>query len=347
MKINKFMDYKLKKIYEELCKNSLSKDTSTATLPKIYEAVAKKSSGGLLSSKQSNVTYDNVIAKALFGDSSKIQDIPVPKGNYKLGGTYKVFPEDMKVYTALFPVTPPKADQDLETTSVGTKGSGNGEIALYWLLNKNYSVTDNRSAGKPDLSINVNGTEIGVEVKAYDSKTIGLGRFGDQKHNRSLLSIVFGLKALLSGLSPAGQTKRPPSLDTFNKEELINAFSILSIFDNNSQLREAASSKNFIPINEIYKQVDLVIRGLNLTSGKYTPEEGAAKMLLTFLSTKLSEKPGFGGYMANVKSNGDISYHKIPLQQELEKIDPVVILDNVNANGAALLIRPDSLFSDH
>lgn len=319
----------------------------TKNLSELYEMAAKKSPKAAATPKFPTASYDNVIAKALFGDSTRVNEIPVPVGDYKLGGNYKVQAEDMKAFSALFPVTPPKADQDLESAAAGTKGSGNGEIALYWLLKKNYQVTDNRSAGKPDLSVNLNGIEIGVEVKAYDSKVIGLGRFGDQKHNRGLLSIVFGLKALLAGLSPSGPAKRTPSLDTFNREELASAFDTLLMFDGNKQLREAAKSGNFVPINEIYKQVDSVISGLGLESGNYTPEQGAAKMLLAFLTTKLKEKPGFGGYMANVKGSGEISYHKIPSKEELEQIAPDVILNNVNANGAALLIRGDSLFPNH
>lgn len=338
------MDYRLKQIYESMLRgeqapiqnSSLSNLCEMARKPKIPAGP-----------KPPAASYDNVIAKALFGDSTLVGKIPTPVGDYKLGGNYKVHPDDMKAYSALFPVTPPKADQDIDTAVAGTKGSGNGEIALYWLLKKMYHVTDNRSAGKPDLSVIEGGVEKGVEVKAYDTKIIGLGRFGDQRQNRGLLSIVFGLKALLAGLSPSGPAKRTPSLDTFNKEELTTAFETLLLFDGNKQLREAASSGNFVPINEIYKQVDSVIDGLGLISGKYTPEQGAAKMLLAFLTTKLSEKPGFGGYMANVKGNGEISYHLIPSKEELERMSPEIILNNVNANGAALLIRADSLFPSH
>lgn len=339
------MDSRLSKLYESMIKGDQISYKKPASLSNLYEATRKVKAPPV--PKPPAASYDNVIAKALFGDSKRIEEIPSPVGDYKLGGQYKVQAEDMKVYSALFPVTPPKADQDIETAAAGTKGSGNGEIALYWLLKKHYQVTDNRSAGKPDLSINENGAEIGVEVKAYDTKVIGLGRFGDQRQNRGILSIVFGLKALLAGLSTSGTPKRTPSLDTFNKEELTGAFETLLLFDGNKQLREAASTGNFVPINEIYKQVDSVISELSLESGNYTPEQGAAKMLLAFLTTKLEEKPGFGGYMANVKGNGEISYHKIPSKEELNKMAPEVILNNVNANGAALLIRADSLFPSH
>ena len=339
------MDHSLIKIYESMRRGDVISSDPFNSLSNLYEMArkAKVPTGP----KPPAASYDNVIAKALFGDSTLVGQIPNPAGVYKLGGHYKVDQQDMKVYSALFPVTPPKADQDIDTAVAGTKGSGNGEIALYWLLKKSYTVTDNRSAGKPDLSVIDGGTEIGVEVKAYDTKIIGLGRFGDQRENRGLLSIVFGLKALLAGLSTSAPAKRTPSLDTFNKEELTSAFETLLLFDGNKQLRDAAATGNFVPINEIYKQVDSVVAGLGLQSGNYTAEQGAAKMLLAFLTTKLGEKPGFGGFMANVKGNGEIAYHKIPSKQELEKMPSEIILNNVNANGAALLIRADSLFPSH
>jgi hypothetical protein len=360
-------DYFLSKIYEQMSKDSpaANKSINKYSLASLYEAVVqneknqedvqfeadpnfetelqnqttqkKKQSKPVTTVTTPEQSYDNVIANALFGNKDAIDQIPQPKGNYMLGVSTHVNEQDKNIYTKLFPLTPPKKGSAI--SDVGTKGSGNGEIALYWLLSKHYQVKDNRDAGKPDLAVIQKGNEVGVEVKAYDAKKIGLGRFGDQKDNRNVLSIAFGLKALLAGLSN-NAAKRTPSLDTFNKEELTSAFHILSIFDKNEALREL--SAEFLPIQEIYKQIDYVKEKLQLKE-EYTPEQGAANMLLAFLSTKLKEKPGFGGYMANVKNNGEITFHQIPSEEDLKNIEPKKILDNVNANGAALLINLENL----
>lgn len=337
------MDYRLIKIYESMLRGETSSQQSPTSLSNLYEmarpAMPKEpkppKEPKLLKPTPPEVSYNEVIAKYI-GNEDPIDNYVIPPGNK----TIKIHnPEDLKKYQTLFPVTPPKAGKTLD--DAGTKGSGNGEIALYWLLRKTYpSIKDNRDSGKPDLAVNQNGAEIGLEVKAYDSKRIGLGRFGDQHENRNVLSIVFGLKALLSSLN-SEQSKRTPSLDTFNKEELTSAFNILSMFDKNEELRGIA--QEFLPIKEIYRQIDIVKQKLGLDV-EYTPERGAANMLAAFLMTKLSTKPGYGGYMVNVKHNGEIEYSKVPTEEQIRNIEPAIILNNVNANGAALLIRPDVLF---
>ena len=322
------MDYKLKRLYENMLReeNPQPSQPSQATLSDVYKTTKASKA------PTSEVSYEQVIYKYI-GDVQ-------PLDSYDIGKSTRIQnSEDLKHYKTLFSVTPPKVGKALE--DAGSKGSGNGEIALYWLLKKTYpSIKDNRDSGKPDLAVNINGTEIGLEVKAYDSKKIGLGRFGDQKENRNLLSIVFGIKALLSGLM-SKEFKRPPSLDTFNKDELLNSFEIFAALDKNGELRNI--STNFAPIREIYRQIDLVKTALQLESD-YTTVQGAANMLLLFLLTKLQVKPGFEGYMVNVKMGGEIDYHKIPSEQEIRSIDPNIILNNVNANGAALLINLDALF---
>ena len=322
------MDYRLKLLYENMLReeNPQPSQPSQSTLSNVYKTTKASKV------PMSEVSYEQVISKYI-GDAQ-------PLDSYVIGKSTRIQnPEDLKHYKTLFSVTPPKVGKALD--DAGSKGSGNGEIALYWLLKKTHpSIKDNRDSGKPDLAANINGTEIGLEVKAYDAKKIGLGRFADQKQNRNLLSIVFGIKALLSGLM-SKEFKRPPSLDGFNKEELLNSFEIFAALDKNDELRNI--SNNFAPIREIYRQIDLVKTALHLESD-YTTLQGAANMLLLFLLTKLRVKPGFGGYMVNVKIGGEIDYHKIPSEQEIRSIDPNIILNNVNANGAALLINLDALF---
>ena len=296
-----------------------------------------------------NATYPQVIAHALFGDSSLTNSINPPQGTYELGGLSRVVPADMETFKALFPVNPPKKGMEIGTAA--TKGSGYGEIALYWLLSKAYpDIQDGRGGGDPDLKIHPNSpSQIGVEVKAYGGdKMITIGRFGEQHINRRVLSIVFGLKALVESFDPSTPA-RMPSLDAFNSEELISAFQVLAKFDGNVPLRES----NFPLLHDVYKQIDQVKAALNLGNdpGSFTEkdtETGAGRMMLSFLKTKLKEKPGFGGYLVNVTEKGDIQYKRVPSEEEVDVTlgnDPKLVLSNVTANGAALKANFDRLFS--
>lgn len=358
------MDHNLIKIYESLLNNSAAKNNEFS-LKHLYEAKVAKSSKSqdlaklstsspkLKSSKPVSTSdpdlYDKIIAKTLLGDPDKHKLIPLPSENYTLGTSVNISnAQDLKYFKQLFAVTPPKTGQSLET-SVGTKGSGNGEIALYWLLQKKYrsKVADGRGGSEPDLKV----SGVGVEVKAYDTKKIGLGRFGDQRDNRLLLSIAFGIKTLLSSFSAGKSSEsRVPSLDTFNKFELIQAFTSVLELNSNASLRQI--SPTFPPIKALYDQIDHVLKELGyanatkLKANEETAKEVSAKLLIKFLNTKLELKPGFGGYLATVwasENSAGVSYTQINEGYE-SKLSSDEILDNVNANGAALLINPDNLF---
>ena len=357
------MDYQLGKLYEGMRKGT-AMELQRQSLTDLYEAVKKAEKKAEKKARKekepavavgpvtvSGSEYDSVIANALFGKPAAVDRIPVPRGTYLVGQQTQVDDADMETYRKLYPVTPPKAGQTVAETSVGTKGSGNGEIALYWLLNKKYDITDNRSASKPDLAVTYESMTYGIEVKAYEEKRITLGRFGDQHKNRGILSIVFGLRALLNVLDP-DKAVRVPSLDTFNKQELINSFELLKSFDDNKQLRSIAHK--FTPIAMIYQQIDVVLRNLDLRSGEFTATEGAAAVVAALLKTKLKIKPGYtssespnmgNGYLASVSESGRIKYHQVS-ERNIDDLDANIILDNVNANGAALLITPDVLFRD-
>ena len=81
--------------------------------------------------------------------------------DYILGENVNVNGEDGNIFKQLYSVAPPKKNS---TDDIGSKGSGHGEVALYWLLSKNNDVQDNRKGGAADLLVN----GFGVEVKAYD-----------------------------------------------------------------------------------------------------------------------------------------------------------------------------------
>ena len=293
------MYYNLKKAYESILTSSEESqhENNNLSLVSLYEAVlSKQASSADPSSVDPSSTasaanaqpvsasiYDQLIAKKL--GLSKGQPLPQPVGDYNIGVDVNVHAKDADIYNKLFPLAPPKgASPDLEGEIIGSKGSGNGEVALYWLLNKKYDIVDSRSSGAPDLTVTIQGKKIGIEVKAY-GKTgkIGLGRFGKQKENRQLLSIVFGLKALMSTFGQENKNvSRMPSLDTFSSEELLSAFSELTSLDNNKELKKHAHK--FTPISTIYQQISFVTSKLGLAEGEYTSELAAAKMMLRLLT---------------------------------------------------------------
>jgi len=277
--------------------------------------------------------YDQLIAYSLFGDTNKISEIPNVSKKYSVGKDDKVSTEDLKVYKKLYPVTPPK--QGKEIGSAGTKGAGNGEVALYWLLSRSgVNVADGRGSDAPDLKIN---NSIGLEVKSYGKRNITLGRFGNDYDTRKKLGYVIGLDVLISNLTG---DQRAPSIDSFNKDELIRGFGTLSKFSSNKNLR--AASQDFELIKDIYSKIDSLTKELGLEQG-FAPREGAAAILRQLLSTKAKNKPGDGGYIVDVSEDGKIKYTQVT-QSKIDSLDSDTIIKYVSANGSALKIYPQELF---
>lgn len=332
-------DYFLNKLYDSVLKNSITKASELKILTETYriieEARGRKPAQPKAPITSTSDYINNILTQAV--QDGKVKQIE-PVGKYNLDNIQdnlmKVSPEDMNAYTILYTEAPPT-----RTGVPQSKGSGKGELALFWLLGKSYnSVVDSRGEGQPDLTVDGKG----VEVKAMPGGMIGLGRFGEQYENRTLLSIVFGLKAILSLSSMATNTVRPPSLDTFNREELVDAFQAVVNLDNIKELRAIAPI--YTPIASLYKQIDLLLNKLQLVSGEFKAEEGAAKLLTTILKTKLKDKPGFPGYIANCFRDGNIRVYPVT-EEKLDDLSPEIILNNVKADGATLKVKPSALFS--
>lgn len=275
----------------------------------------------------SSEVYNKIIEK-------KLGSFPTPKGNYKLGVNVNLSGEDAKIFKELYPISPPKKGQ--EDSDVGTKGSGNGEIAMYWLLSKNYNVVDGRGGGAPDLYVN----NIGVEVKAYNAKKITLGRFGSDAESLSLLNTLFGLNSLVSSIEKDSTKSKKSNPLTFTKSDIIGAFESLRDFSSSSELREL--STRYQLIKNIFDKVGELIDKLNL-SDDFSVDNASANMIKKIISTKIKEKPGDGGYIVNVTENGDIKYTQIT-QDKLTKTDPKTILDNSAINQGAIIIDPEAIF---
>jgi len=275
-------------------------------------------------------TYDKVIKNAL-----KIEEIPQVQDSYELGKDTNVNGEDAKIFKALYSVIPPKKGKEIDTA--GSKGTGNGEISMYWLFNyqPGHTAQGTQGGGKPDL--NIDG--VGVEVKAYDSSRITLGRFASDKANINLLNTLFGLDALVSTIDKTeGKDKKASSLN-FSRSDISRAFNTLQDFSGNADLRELATK--YPLINSIYSKVDDLIQQLGLQSN-FTAADAAGTLLKRILITKFKEKPGFGGYIVNISENGDLKYTQIT-EDKVRKIDNEKVLENTFINQGSIIINPEEL----
>jgi hypothetical protein len=273
--------------------------------------------------------YDKTIQSAL-----NTETVPAVQGKYSLGASISLSGNDGDIFKKLYPISPPKGGK--EVGSAGSKGTGNGEIALYWLFahQAGHDAMGTQGGDNPDL--NIDG--VGVEVKAYDTNRMTLGKFGSDKANIELLNTLFGLDALVSSLESKGASKKVSTATNFNKVDLINTFNTLRDFSS-SDLREL--SDKYSLIGNIYSKVDSLLQSLNLESS-FDSDEGAAKLLKQILLIKFAKKPGFGGYMANVTENGKISFRKVT-EEGINNLSTDEILNNTYINGGAIIINPEGL----
>ncbi len=255
-------------------------------------------------------TYNDTIRYALYGKDYKDKPIPTPSTKYPYkNGTFgtKVASADKELFTKLYPVKPPKVGK--EVGSAGSLAVGNGEIALYWLYHFSNSarVEEGRDGDDPDLFFNGNG----VEVKSWDKPTgmHGLGRFGADKENLQLLSIIFGFNAIASALGQEDKVPKTVNPTNFRGPQLVDAMRKVAEFkelvdDNGDLVNQYPLFKN------IKNNTDLVYSKLNLSDGD-SPEEMARKMTVSLLEPKLSRKPGDGNHLVNVTADGDMKFFQI------------------------------------
>jgi hypothetical protein len=275
--------------------------------------------------------YDGVIKKSL--GLKENEPIPTPAGNYTLKDStfsIQVDSRDKSTFDKLYNVAPPKKGED----EGETKGVGNGEVALYWLYQySNNTVEVGRAGDDPDLFINGKG----VEVKAYKSHVgkIGLGRFGADKENLQLLSVVFGIKALSEVLG-SKQEKSTINPTNFKGSDLTPAFEQLIQLEKIPDLETLASQYSIF--TTIKQNIDTLNQSLNSPKNA---QEGAQAMAYKMIESKLGRKPGNGGYLANVLKNGDIKFFKI----ELDKVKSNEnLLDNFAAKQSAIYLDFGKIF---
>lgn len=283
--------------------------------------------------KESSEVYDTTIKKALGKDT-----IPKSKNKYPFPGkggssfSIQVKADDKDVWDKLYNIAPPKKGEE----EGETKGVGNGEIALYWLYNFSNSgvnVEEGREGDDPDLFFN----KVGVEVKAYSSHTgkIGLGRFGADKDNLALLSVIFGINALSKALG-GGDLARTVNPTNFKGEDLTPAFNqVLEL----EKIDDLAGLATKYPIFKTLKDnIDTINTALE---NPESPDEAAIAMAYKILEAKLGRKPGNGGYLANVLKNGDVKFFSINLDKLRTSKD---LLNNFSAKQSAIYLNFAKVF---
>jgi len=177
-----------------------------------------------------------------------------------------------------------------------------------------------------------------VEVKAYSSHTgkIGLGRFGADKENLALLSVIFGINALSKALG-GGETLKTVNPTNFTGTDLVPAFTQVLDLEKIDDLPGLAARY------PIFKTLKDNIDTLNTQlSNPDTPETAAKAMALKMLTSKLGRKPGNGGYLANVLKNGDVKFFAI----NLNKVEgSEALLSDFAVKQSAIYVNFDKLFS--
>tara|TARA_Y100000361_G_scaffold151726_1_gene169668 strand:+ start:455 stop:1639 length:1185 start_codon:yes stop_codon:yes gene_type:complete len=286
--------------------------------------------------------YDAVI-RAHLGLSND-QPIPKPKHKYSFdpgGGSFsiQVKGEDLKYWDDFWNLTPPKVGAEIGTTS---KGSGDGEISLYWLYqhsDSGTSVRGTQGADNPDLEFN----GLGVEVKAFKGHVgkQGLGRFGQDREQLKMLGVIFGINALASrfkGLPEGGKRGEkdvnPLTWDGKNLEDAMEEVIKFQKID----LEQLAS----IPGYDIFKEIKENMDFLNERLGNYTSaEEGARSMALEFIKPKIARKPGDGGFLVNVLRTGDCRFWKIEYDKVVNNENA---LKHIGASQAMMKVNFEELF---
>lgn len=204
---------------------------------------------------------------------------------------------DKKTFSLLYPLKP--------LTKSGNKDSnivGKGEIAFYWLIKYNqtqYNVKSNiYDKYQPDYTIN----EVGVEIKSFDTDFVNLGRFSNNEYFGDLLEIL-NVSYTIS------------TIYQFENSLSSSFYSTLSI--NYNQLNEvftnvyAAKSSSYGGIKNAFTRLEYIYSS---KTGKNLPEDSneLSKFFITeLIKTKISNKPGIGGFIINLQSNGNLKANKI------------------------------------
>jgi len=260
-------------------------------------------------------TYDSIIRHHLGLQDD--QPIPRVENTYawpgRGGSTFniQVKGNDLKHWKDFWELAPPKKGKEIGSSS---KGTGNGEVALYWLYQHggapSVNVEGTQGSDNPDLEFN----GIGVEVKAFGTdhkKAKGLGRWSQDKDQLDALGILFGFQKLVSTLQPKASGKLPPDISPNN----FKGYQLQAAFEYMDKLLEV-DLEQLGDIYSIFRDIKTRLDSLVGKIGEWKdPEDGARRMAVYFISPKVGRKPGDGGFLTHVKEDGDCRFWQFDVEK--------------------------------
>jgi hypothetical protein len=313
------MDYRLKKLYESIL-NQNAEQLNTNSINEAYKQVLEQTSSirsassaqqqiltpvssaktsssvattsaGWSISNYKNNSFNNIILKTL-----KVKSMPTHE-LYPLQTTDNLLlsEKDKKIFDTLYSATD------------GSKATGNGEIAVYWLFGGYQQINSNqggvnglgeKGADAPDIQIGPDPSQGLVEIKSYKNlNDISLGKFKDDKENRYLLSILLGSHVLTTAIKGSfGKKDRPVTVDVFSSREIIEAF--MSFKTTRTLLEQLKANSSTSPLfntvgilEQIFATTGHLMTELSISS-KDQPEKMANSLLRKFAENKLLRKPG-------------------------------------------------------
>lgn len=289
-----------------------------------------------------DMTYDEVIQQGYQGDPSDLHKITAINPPTSSTTTHIPAGEiNKRVWEQLFFLTPPRKGE----VTGSTKGSGNGELALYWFLKKNGNndVRDTRydASGAADLMVG----GMGVEVKSYPKAgQIKIGKFKTAgkdigKKNNITLNNIIGIHSLVNNLT--GEEGKVTDNANFSAPEITRAFETTKKFYKVvSIIREVFTESELSGDFAMFRTMGMSCEDIfDFLGGRDKDSAELTRNLLwSYAATKLNEKPGPGGFIVNVQQSGSIEWLKVPEALEIRDIPATFKSEYISARTSELFI---------
>lgn len=250
--------------------------------------------------------------------------------------------------------------QKLYPKHLGNATIGKGEEALFWLFGghrsgreKRFNNSGHGGGGGADLSF----YGIPAEVKSYPKiNQMTLGKFKEDRDSIEIFSFLFGFYNMFMQFGNHKKVNNKTllaykTLLTFTVEDVVEAlayYDVLKVIFTDPKIQRkianlrahghVSQGSTMTQAKQAVAKKEKVINGFDKNVKKYATTVGltapaiktktnaqrenlASFLVRAFLSTKLSKKPGDGGFMVNVPTtamktgwDGKIYFHKIILK---------------------------------
>jgi len=173
-----------------------------------------------------------------------------------------------------------------------SKSVGNGEVALYWLLNKDfggqYEVNLSSGQDQADFVVDTHKVEIkGWANSILNNHRIKVGRFESFHELRRLLNVIFGAYNVFYAGHYSDDKHGPLS---YLSEVSFGINGLTRAFDCAIKIKD-------IPLKHLDNVRDTLAHPM--FNGLVYPRDFAAEYLATLAATKLKTKIGSGNYIMN------------------------------------------------